>query len=37
MSNATAVPDTVPDQTAGLIANIVQGGVFVFLGPFICM
>ena len=34
MSNATSA--SVPDQTAALLANVVQAGVFVFLGPFIC-
>ena len=27
----------VPDQTASLIANIVQAGVFLVLGPFVCV
>ena len=37
MSNASAVPVEVQSQSAALVASIVQGGVFLLMGPFVCI
>jgi len=37
MSNATNGTTALPDQSVALIVNIIQAGIFVTLGPFVCV